>query len=470
MKTILTSITANNQATFRYVSRPSSLCPRTGGDGSLDYNEARLNKTIQRIEEINRLLAVQSGEYVHTNRVFHEELSLFPSAQSLDYGCEPNQIVVENKGKACELPGDFKYCDDSQGKPIVVQTNYRELSIEKTALLDIIKKSQHPKKKKRPWGEVQSPKSFTRNAKQKILEAGAVVDKHVGKHGSYELTLTIPGSGAVVYDVVARWSGYIVNRMLQVVRRLEAKGYPIHWFFVWEHQKRGALHQHWCIAIKDEPMLTDYVCRLLKAKWFELLAELSDKTGVDLFRRKGFSGSWRDKPEVWQSSVNPVRKSVAAYFSKYMSKNLETSSYNKARKQYRDSRRGTPEAGVEGARLLSLCPSRYWGCSSSVRALTKQYSVTTRYEVGSKADGDFLINLLEKVATLSAELVSKVSREFTKADDTTGFIYAKGYERKYWFTPETFDQVILVFKRIHANKERKTDGIGALLSLCEDML
>ncbi len=465
MKTIIASVRANNQIGIRYVSRPNSLCPRTGGDGSLEHSKNFLHRTLQTCEDINKLLAGVAGERTHVNRIVCQPTTLFPPALEYEYGCTPKPVVTEVKGQVCDLPGRFKYCDFNGDRPVVVETSYREVTRRKTSLLDIIKKSQHVKKYERPWGKVQTPKSFTRNAKQKILEAGAVVDKHVGKHGSYELTLTIPGSGAVVYDVVARWSGYIVNRMLQVIRRLEKKGYPVHWFFVWEHQKRGALHQHWCIAIKDEPMMADYVCRLLKAKWFELLLELSEKTGVDLFRRKGFTGSWRNNPEVWQSSISPVRKSVAAYFSKYMSKNLDTSAYNKARKAARDKRRGTPEAGVEGARVLSLCPSRYWGCGSSVRALTKLYSVTIKFEVGGDMEVDAVVRILETIAAEAAELVCKVSRKFIKADEKTGFIYARGYEHKYWCTPETLDQLVMVFKRIHANKERKTDAMGALLSL-----
>lgn len=465
MKTIIASVNANNQVTVRYVSRPNSLCPKTGGDGSPEYTRDFLSKTLQDCEDYNALLATVAGERIHINRVLHQPNTLFPSAFLNQYECVPKPIVQEVSGKVCDLPEAFKYCDSSTGQPIVIETNYREIASRKTALLDIIKKSQQVRKYERPWGKVQTPKSFTRNAKQKILEAGAVVDKYIGKQGSYELTLTIPGSGTVVYDVVARWSGYIVNRMLQVIRRLTAKGLDIHWFFVWEHQKRGALHQHWCIAIKDEPMLTDYVCRLLKAKWFELLQELSDKSGVDLFRRKGFVGSWRERPDVWQFSINPVRKSVAAYFSKYMSKNLETSEYNKARKAARDKRCGAPEAGVKGAMVLSLCPSRYWGCSSSIRKMTKANSVTSKFEVSGRREADVLVGILEDIAVNPDDVICRVERQFIKADDRTGFIYAKGYERKFWVKPEVFDRVLMVFNRIHANKERKKDAIGALLSL-----
>lgn len=195
------------------------------------------------------------------------------------------------------------------------------------------------RKNKGGWGFQAKPTIFTRNARHRLLEAGAVMDAECGQN-TYEVTCTIPGSTPEAFQVVADWSGWICDRLLREVRRFTN---PLHWFYVWERQKRGALHIHFAIGGGDISDVKKAACQL-EYMWFELLLELGEKTGVDCFR-KDRKFSWRDRPEKWQSHVSPINKSCAAYFSKYAGK-----SANAAQKS-----------------TGKYFPARWWGSSKLIK-------------------------------------------------------------------------------------------------------
>lgn len=465
MKTIIAEVAANNQLTLRYVSRPNCLKPKTPGDKANEKLLEYESKTLQKVEDIHRVLKHAYSPYLHRNYV---------SAEGGLHGCKPSitcmdannlKIYQEVELWACPIDAPIQYVEMKGSGFEVVRTSYFEATKYVPHLLDIIKKSRRVEKKHKCWGKVQTVKRFTRNAKQKILEAGSVVDEIIGKHKSYELTLTIPGSGVLVYDVVSRYSGWIVDRMARRIRKYEAKGHKILWFFVWEHQKRGALHQHWCIGGENNSHITRRICRELKDLWFQLLEELSVKTGIDLFQKKGSFGTWRYTPDVWQGRFKPIRKSVGAYFSKYCSKNTETSKYNEKRRTYeqRTNANDTKEGG--GTRLLSVSPSRYWGCGSRVKNLCSERRVRICFSVSGRKEGDFICSLIKEWCSTLCTVVEEVSRNFKKVDANTHFIYASGYESKTWFKRDNFKNIISMFKRIKADSNRTIDPIGALLSL-----
>lgn len=467
MKNIVAQLAANNQITLRYYSRPNCLKSKNPGDLTAQKDTYALARIQQKLENIDKILSHECKEYEHQNDFdIYGDRNLFERIDLPDlHQVRKASSYVSVLGTASNISGVIEYFDPESSR--VVQTNYKELAERKRFYLDIIKKSQHTTKKPRPWGKVQTVKKFTRNAKQKILEAGAVVDRHCDSDSRYELTLTVPGSGIEVYDAVSRYSGYIVNRMAQVIRRLEAKGWDILWFYVWEHQKRGALHQHWCISMPNQPRMAEWLCRQLRLKWFDLLEELSVKTGIDLFQKRGFSGTWRHSPEVWQSNIALVRKSVAAYFSKYLSKNCETTRFNRERRQRQEALRKKHPDRVEYARVISLCPSRYWGCGSRVKQLCRRYRVDVPFRISSEKEGKFIADAILQWAGEVSDKLTKVSRTFKKVAADTGFVYCRGWEIKIWFEADVIDDVLRMFRRLRACEQRKTDGIGAILSMGE---
>lgn len=467
MKRIITQTSANNQILVRYVRTHTSNKPRVLTDKTEQKDTAYIGRLQQKLEDVTKLLSHTCTEYSHENYVY-------PVVDARGYGrtrisaLSSGTKIFENNRvglDACHLVRRVEYFDPDSLQ--FVTKSYRELADERAALLDILKKSQQTKKKHLGYGSVQSLKRFSASAKQRILEAGSVVDKHTKRESQREVTVTIPGSGWDVYDIVSRYSGYIVNRMTQIVRRLEAEGYKLYWFFVWEHQKRGALHQHWCIASDEPPEFVQNVGRLLVAKWYQLLEELSVKTGIDLFKKKGSFGTWRYSPKKWQCRVNPIRKSVAAYFSKYCSKNDDTSRYNARRRKNSDRLKGTALESSGKRPVYSFCPSRYWGSNSRVKRLCADYRVTVSFDVASKREGDYIAKTIYNwVDSISPEH-EKVSRTFKAVQAETGFVYAEGYEYRCWVQADRLEVLIALFRALHLHQVRRTDAVAAICDFDE---
>lgn len=211
------------------------------------------------------------------------------------------------------------------------------------------------------WGALSRPTSFTRNARHRLLEAGAIVDADCGAD-AWEITCTLPGSTYEAFEALASHTGWLMDRLLREVRREKC----LHWFYVWEWQKRGALHLHLLVAGLGARTRT--IAHLIEYQWWELLWELSEKVGVDMFQ-KSKNKTWKYESSAWQSHTGAIQKSVAAYFAKYASK------------------ASTPKS--QGfTKAPKLCPSRWWGCSSHIKKRITQtrakYTLSTSNATSSK--------------------------------------------------------------------------------------
>ncbi|MFM6214560.1 hypothetical protein, partial [Planktothrix sp.] len=226
---------------------------------------------------------------------------------------------------------------------------------------------------------------FTKRARHKLLEAGEVVQDLCPTSDSLQyaanfraITLTLPGSTQEAYRALAAYSSWLINRLLQTVR--DAK-FKIHYFGVWELQKRGALHVHLGIGANPEDASMEELEELgnkIAKKWFKLLKEMSTTEeisrggkkgrlpGIDMFElspeasaKNGGIKTWRDRPDVWKWDNLPIKKNVAAYFSKYTSKNVDSGNKKKAFEHY--------------------CPSRWWfmgkAISDEIKARRFDYTV-----------------------------------------------------------------------------------------------
>ena len=385
-------------------------------------------KQLQEAERLTKLIA--SASPIKSVTVLKPNADLEDSYWAGELKLQQRNYMTVD---VCELPESITMPVLSDGKPTgrLEHVNYWDAVRRRLSALDLLKKSQHEVAKPRPWGLPTKPKEFRWQAGEKILEGGSIIDRFVGAENSSMITLTLPGSTWYAMDALARWSGWIVNRLTQVVRRAKCDACEKpYWFFVWEHQKRGALHMHWCLAWDTLPQKRLHLCHQIKDKWFQLLEEISVKEGIDLFKRGGYGRSHRYNRRVWQWDIQDIRKSVAAYFAKYCEKNTEHGF---------KANRGTDEVGLGGrseARKRTThpnrtYPSRYWGSSQTVKQWSKRLTREQRWTVDSPEFADIIANRIREAFPRFSEFVSISEVPFEVVEPTTGICIASGVTQTY---------------------------------------
>ena len=174
-------------------------------------------------------------------------------------------------------------------------------------------------------------------AKRSVREAGCVMDRDY-KGLTHLVTLTLPSDGRIQFELLARYSGYVIDRLMRLLRNIEGCQY----YYVWEFQKRRALHLHVAVA-HSESHIASYAASILPAQFYKVLQDIGSFHSVDMFAsRTAPGGSWADRPDKWNWQIDKITKSVANYLSKYLSKAL---------------------LGFTDA----FYPARWWGCCSSLR-------------------------------------------------------------------------------------------------------
>jgi hypothetical protein len=164
-------------------------------------------------------------------------------------------------------------------------------------------------------GRLRAKTAFTRLAARRVRDASAVMEDWYGKNAIF-LTGTLPGSTKIAMDEMARQASYIVARLRQWFRDTAGE---VSALTVWELQKRGALHLHIVVGTNDKAKLEAIRARFHQ-KWCELLSQVSDRSGVDLFERDdGFTR--RNRYIECRTDAQYVEKSIGRYLSKYVSKN-----------------------------------------------------------------------------------------------------------------------------------------------------
>jgi hypothetical protein len=261
--------------------------------------------------------------------------------------------------------------------------------------LDINRKSQSMQKSNKShseWGKVQKPKSFSNNAKHLILESGFALDRMLSKKDCRFLTLTLPTSNPLNYQHLANWSGYLINILQQQIRNYIRDNSPteeIYSLFVWEFQRRGALHLHYLIGSLDKRAVRSLSLRLYDA-WFKCLGHIEEKSGADLF------GKWRNSPKAWAKGnrIEIPRKSIARYICKYASKQKSKD----------------PEYGTNYSKIYY--PSRFWGSSRNLKTLASSWRFKSSLPDLSQGISDYLLGLF--------------SDYFSKATHTRSYSFSDG--------------------------------------------
>lgn len=208
------------------------------------------------------------------------------------------------------------------------------------------------------FGGLPKPTKFGNNARRTISRCAGVFEADgLFPDEFLLLTGTIPGSTPEAFEAVARWSSWIIKTLKTWIsdRGVES-AYSI---YVWEFQKRGALHVHYCIHCPDVTKKVGLM-KEWKQRWTEIIDGVCERSGNDVWARKR-GGTWATNKAVLQADAQVIRKSVGAYLSKYLSKNAPT---NDVKPWERRRFHG---------------PVRWWGCSRPLLKRCKE--LTEKFEV-----------------------------------------------------------------------------------------
>jgi len=171
-------------------------------------------------------------------------------------------------------------------------------------------------------------------------------------------TGTLPASTPEAFEAMAKWSGYLVHRLKSWVNYHYKGQYD---FYVWEHQKRGALHLHYAAYIPQKAV-ADKLIAAFPQEWVRLLQAVGNLSGVDMFdSARGFSHT----PEVAAACqyAQRVQFDVSRYLSKYVSK--------------------TGRGDTMDADQAFYSPSRWYGISRPLLAKLRAYTIERIFYIAS---------------------------------------------------------------------------------------
>lgn len=156
--------------------------------------------------------------------------------------------------------------------------------------------------------------SFGHNAITRIMHAAGACDRISDNVEDFLfLTATLPGDTDEAKFGIAEYSHEIINGLKAwLSKRLNSRLE----FYVWENQKRGALHFHYCIYCPDVKVQAE-ISKNFKRQMVRLYDAIKTKHSIDLW------GRWTDKPvryrvAILQARVEVVRKSVGSYMAGYL--------------------------------------------------------------------------------------------------------------------------------------------------------
>lgn len=211
---------------------------------------------------------------------------------------------------------------------------------------------------RRGYGGLPTPRKFSLYARRMLARCGGALDPAESGRLVF-LTGTLPGGTSRALEALARHSSWIAHQLVTVIPRLV--GYAardLSWMWVWEHQRRGALHWHMAIELPTLEAV-DLLLHGFRGLWSQLLRSLSKRTGIDVFERAD-GGTWSDRPSYWRVDAQVAKKSPSNYLAKYLSKGSGP----------------TPEGGP-----VFFSPTQWYQCSR--RLLERARALTLAWESDS---------------------------------------------------------------------------------------
>jgi hypothetical protein len=305
--------------------------------------------------------------------------------------------------------------------------------------LDIIQKKETPPKIIQI--RQNTPKSFTRISGQKLRECGAAMDilSRGNLEECYEICLTLPANHEKAFTALAQNTYFATHRIFSYLKK-QYNG-EVSWFYVWEYQKRGALHLHMAVHHRAS-LLLPTICSDIKRAWIRILQDIGENSECCMFTDKSMKKCVM--PDKWQMHSAQIRKSVGSYFSKY--------------------------AGKEESKQSWYCQkypiSRFWGSSKKIKQVIAENSVEATWDFQGDLESaeKFHAELLEKIV-LSMRITKITKYNFcvtskhsnvARKDDRGNIrlypidpkIYASGERITAYCLPEDFRKVINCAKSV----------------------
>lgn len=353
----------------------------------------------------NNQIVLTYGNYRDTSKFYRNRHNCEP--QTAKEVLKRNRVIGNVKARLSP-----KY--DWRGRLIV-----RAKKKPSTPLV-IIKKSQRAVKSCR----LNRPKSFTNAAGQKLRECGAAIDQICGQpQNCYTVTLTLPANTEASFTALAAYSGDAINLLFQPIRR----DYPneCYWFFVWEYQKRGALHIHLCVYHPDLGV-TKTIAQLLYDRWYVVLELIQEKSCTDMFVRR--DGKTYTSKEKYHRYIQPVRRSLGAYFSKYAGKKQSKNDFY----------------------CQKYPVSRFWGSSQNLKDLVKTLSFDFTFKSKDSAAIEAIVHeIMAKMCrddiTIKSDYDFDIGKSYNGYDRIS---YASGTRVTAYCCPRSFRSILALFSDV----------------------
>jgi hypothetical protein len=228
------------------------------------------------------------------------------------------------------------------------------------------------------FGLVPKPTVFGLNARRQVKRLAAVLDGLAEKPSDVIFfTGTLPGSTRDSMLAISQWSGFIIHRLKAWIHDQDSR---YNCLFCWEWQRRGALHLHMAVYVNDNTKRIG-IYNGFKQKWIDLLETVSDRSGVDVFRRSGGRGTWRGHFDRIRARAEWVAKGVGAYLGKYLSKGIAPS----------------------GCLQKGFYPSRWWGSTQGLKNLEKAARTEDEYLCSSTGQAEAAYNDMVGLMELCSE-------------------------------------------------------------------
>lgn len=325
--------------------------------------------------------------------------------------------------------GDYCY-DDYQKSPETIRARVLDLIEKNRRLLNCL--DRHETKIKRAT-RISCPllpkvKRFSGASGQKVREQGAAMEALA--NGDMKLmrciTLTLPAKHDDAYRAIAAYSGYVMDRIGSTIRR---GGKDLGYFYVWELQGRGALHLHIALIAGTQNRAAKYGARIVRC-WLDSLQSIQEKSGVDMF----WGGKVDDEGartythrRFYQNRNEPIRKSLAGYFSKYASKGSD-------QRQNDGKTFGYPDV---------YHPRRIWGSNAIIKAKVKEMAVDIEIEYPTDNLATFALQQLKAIlkrynAKFKTAFSFNVVMEFP---DGTSITLAEGATEVHYVDPACFSDI-----------------------------